>query len=355
MTDTTIEPFVRNAWYVGAWPEELDDGPLARRIMNEPICLYRDAEGVVGALEDRCCHRGAPLTHGQVVEVGLQCGYHGLTFDRAGNCIEVPGQDSIPQAARVKSYPVIERQGFIWIWMGDAALADESKIVDFPYFDQSDKWPYRREMLHIKTNYMLMMDNLMDLTHLGYVHGRTIGGQPKTHVTAEMKTTRTENGCHYIRWMPNCEPPPTYVKGGGFTGKVDRWQEFEYFAPGVIHQWSGALEVGRDAMENREQDGFHLRLFHGATPETDTSFFYFWSAANGYRQDDPQATEDLYNEIYPTFIEDKEIMEAQQERINEDPNRVLVGIGADQALSYARVALRQMIDAENAMTAVAAE
>ena len=68
MTDTTIEPFVRNAWYVAAWPEEIDDGPLGRRIMNEPIVLYRDANGDVGALEDRCCHRGAPLTHGEVME-----------------------------------------------------------------------------------------------------------------------------------------------------------------------------------------------------------------------------------------------------------------------------------------------
>ena len=355
MTDTTIEPFVRNAWYVGAWPEELNEGPLARRIMNEPICLYRDSEGIVGALEDRCCHRGAPLTHGEVMENGLQCGYHGLTFDRSGNCVEVPGQDTIPTSAHVKSYPVVERQGIIWIWMGNPTLADQSEIVDFPYFDLSDKWPYRRDVLHIKTNYMLMMDNLMDLTHLGYVHGSTIGGQPNTHVAAEMKTTQTENGVHYIRWMPKCDPPPTYVKGGGFKGKVDRWQEFEYFAPSTILQWSGALEFGRDAMENRDQEGFHLRLFHGATPETDTSFFYFWSAANGYRQDDPQATQDLYNEIYPTFIEDKDIMEAQQERINEDPDRMLVGIGADRALSYARVALRRMIDAENTQIAVAAE
>ncbi len=134
MTDTTIEPFVRNAWYVGAWPEELDGGPLGRRIMNEPIVLYRDSAGVVGALEDRCCHRGAPLTHGAVVENGLQCGYHGLVYERSGKCVQVPGQDTVPSDARVKSYPVVERQGFVWIWMGDPALADQSKIVDFPYF-----------------------------------------------------------------------------------------------------------------------------------------------------------------------------------------------------------------------------
>jgi vanillate O-demethylase monooxygenase subunit len=200
-----------------------------------------------------------------------------------------------------------------------------------------------------------MIDNLMDLTHLGYVHGRTIGGQPKTHVAADMIVTPTPRGCHFIRWMLNSDPPPTYVKGANFTGKVDRWQEFEYIAPGVVVQWSGALQVGKGAQADRNKDGFHLRIFHAATPETDNTFFYFWSTANGYRQHDPQATEDMYNEIYPTFIEDKVIMEAQQTRIDLDPARELVGIRADTALATARVALGRMLAAEQKGFAQAAE
>ena len=354
-TDTAIAPFVRNAWYLAAWPEEIADGLLSRTIMNEPLVLFRDAEGKAAALEDRCCHRGAPLTHGEVVEAGLQCGYHGLTFDGSGKCVVIPGQDKIPEEAKVRAYPVVEKQSFIWIWMGDPALADESKIVDYPYHEQPEKWPYRRDVFHMKSNYMLMIDNLMDLSHLGYVHGKTIGGNPMVHVKAEMDVTRTDTGVHFIRWMLDCQPPPTYIKGAGFEGNVDRWQEFEYVAPGTVLQWSGGLEVGKGAQENRDQDGFHLRLFHGATPETENTFFYFWSTSNGYRQDDPQATQDMYDEIYPTFIEDKIIMDAQQARIDLNPERELVAIRVDNALVQARRALGKMVDAERGSMSQAAE
>ena len=305
MTAAAILPFVRNAWYLAAWAEELDDGLLARTIMNQPIVLYRDATGKVGALEDRCCHRGAPLTHGAVVEEGLQCGYHGLTYDTDGKCVVVPGQKNIPKDASVRAFPIVEKQENVWIWMGDPALADESKIVDYPYHDDPENWPHRKERFHMKSNYLFMIDNLMDLTHLGYVHTRTIGGRPAAHVAAEMETKQTETGASFSRWIFDHEPPPTFQKGANFTGKVDRWQEFEYVAPGIVLQWSGAIEVGRGALENRDQKGFHVRLLHCATPETDNSFHYFWSTANGYRQDDPAATQEMYDEVYATFMEDK--------------------------------------------------
>ena len=349
------QPFIRNAWYIAAWVEELDGGILARKIMNQPMVIFRDADGKIGALEDRCCHRGAPLTQGSVVEEGLQCGYHGLTFDTNGTCVVIPGQKNIPPQARVKSYPIVERDQIVWIWMGDPARADESEIVPYPYHDQPDKWPHRKAMFQIKSNYMLMIDNLMDLTHLGYVHTNTIGGNAKQHVGAKMETRETERGAYFIRWMMDHQPPPTYQKGGQFTGKVDRWQEFEYVGPSVVLQWSGALEVGRGARENREQEGFHLRLLHAATPETDTTFHYFWSTANGHRQDDPTATQGMYDEIFPTFIEDKIIMEAQQGRIDLDPERDLVEIHADSALSLARIAADRMVAADQAAVAEAAE
>ncbi|PON13008.1 hypothetical protein C2W62_36595, partial [Candidatus Entotheonella serta] len=158
--------------------------------------------------------------------------------------------------------------------------------------------------------------------------------------------TSTKNGVHFIRWMLDSPPPPTYVKAVGFQGKIDRWQEFEYVAPSSVVQWTGAIDAGKGAKENQDQDGFHIRLFHSATPETDTSFHYFWSTANGYRTDDPQATQDFYDEVYPTFIEDKVIMEAQQARLDLDPERELISIRADKALMLARKAIRRLIEAE---------
>ena len=145
-------PFLRNAWYVAAWSEELDSGLMGRTIMNEPIAIFRNAEGKVCAVEDRCCHRGAALTAGKVVENGLQCGYHGLVFDGDGKCVEIPGQDMIPSIARVKAYPVVEKQEFIWIWMGDPKLATPETIVDWPIHDQPEKYPHRKAVMPIKAN-----------------------------------------------------------------------------------------------------------------------------------------------------------------------------------------------------------
>ena len=355
MSDETIAPFLRNAWYVAAWPEEIGDRPLGRVIMNQPIVLFRDAEGQAAALEDRCCHRGAPLTHGKVVAEGLQCGYHGLVYDRTGRCVRVPGQDRIAGEARVRSYPIVERQQFVWIWMGDPALADEGAIVDYPYHDQPERWPHRRAMFPIAADYMMMIDNLMDLSHLGYVHARTIGGSPMAHSTAEMKVERTGTGVMLTREMLGAPPPPTFVKAVGFKGPVDRRQEFDYVAPAAVIQWTGAVDTGKDTKDDSDPGGFRIRLFHGATPETETSFHYFWSAAVGYRTADPRALQDFYEEVYPTFLEDKAIMEAQQARIALEPGRELVAIRADNAVVAARRHLQRLLDVESAVQPMAAE
>lgn len=331
--------FIKNAWYIAAWAHELSAAPLARRICNEEVVLYRDAQGSVCALEDRCCHRGTPLRFGAVVETGLQCGYHGLVFDGSGRCVHIPGQDRIPPKAKVRAYPVLEKDEFIWIWMGDPERAERSKIVDYPYHNDYSNWPHKHGLYHVKANYMLMVDNLMDLTHLGYVHVGTIGGNPKAHVEAKMEVRPTDQGLRFIRWMLDSEPPPTYVRAVPFKGHVDRWQEFEYIAPGSIRQWSGALEIGRGAQQNREQQGFHLRLFHGLTPETERSCFYYWSAANGYRQDEPQATEDLYRDADTAFRQDKTIVEGQQAKLDETGEDGLVDIVSDAA----RVHMRRMV------------
>ena len=355
MTDPVFEPFVRNAWYIAEWSDALGDEVIARTIMNQPVVLFRDADGTAAALEDRCCHRGAPLTHGKLVAAGLQCGYHGLVFNGDGQCVEIPGQENIPAQARVTAYPVVERQHFVWIWMGDPALADESKILDFPYFDDSRQWPSRKGMMEIEANYIMMVDNLMDLTHLGYVHSKTIGGDPMVHVNAEMTVTRTENGVQLERWMMDSAPPPTYVKAAGFEGRIDRWARFEYVAPSTVLQWSGALDVGKGARENQDQDGLHLRLVHSATPKTESSYYYFFATANHYRLDDPEATQQLFDENYVTFLEDKEIMEVQQARLEMAPDRALVTMQSDAGVVQARRALHRLIAAEQSGVAQAAE
>jgi vanillate O-demethylase monooxygenase subunit len=354
----TKQPWPRNAWYQAAWNSELAEKPLARRILNEALAIFRGADGKVRAFEDRCCHRAAPLSLGTVVPSGLQCGYHGMVFGADGRCVSIPGQDSIPPQARVRAYPVVERQEFIWIWMGDPAKADERLIVDYPWNDDHANWPHKHGMYPVKCNYMLLIDNLMDLTHIPFIHRKTIGGGVVAEqVNAKVATKRTERGVHYIRWMLGSVPPPTYVKGAGFGAgvRVDRWQEFEFVAPGSVIQWSGALEAGRGAVENRSQPGgFSLRLYHGATPETEHSCFYFWTPANGYRPNDAVATEQLYKEIAYTFTEDLAFLEAQDERLKADPHRPLVDVKHDGMRVHARRVVEQMIRAEG-QSAIAAE
>jgi phenylpropionate dioxygenase-like ring-hydroxylating dioxygenase large terminal subunit len=344
--------FLRNAWYVAAWADELGEGPFARRILNEPIVLFRTAAGTIAALADRCCHRGAPLAFGKIVADGLQCGYHGLVFDQAGKCVAVPGGHTVPPGARVRSYPVIEKNQFVWIWMGDPKRADHSSVFDYPYHDDPQRWPHRHRRLHIQSDYLLVVDNLMDLSHLSYVHGATVGGMPDAHVEAKMHTTRTTGGVRYDRWMIDSVPPPTYIAAGGFKGRVDRWQESEFFAPSTIIQWIGAVDAGTGSLRNWKYDGdrndsFSFRLFHGITPETDTSCHYFWSAANGYRQHEPAATDQLCGEIARTFDQDKVIIEAQQARVLETPDDPLLDIHGDAARIHARRVVEQLLAEEH--------
>src|SRR5215471_7863914 len=162
--------FLRNYWYVAAYDHEIGRRPLGRIILGEPIVFYRLEDGTPVALEDRCAHRHLPLSMGTLVGDVLQCHYHGLRYDKTGTCVRVPGQDTIPRSARVKSYPVVERYHWLWIWMGDPALADPDKITDFHWFDDPN-WGAKGEYLHVKGNWQLIVDNLLDLTHLASCTG----------------------------------------------------------------------------------------------------------------------------------------------------------------------------------------
>jgi phenylpropionate dioxygenase-like ring-hydroxylating dioxygenase large terminal subunit len=350
-----------NAWYHAAWGTEVTgEKPLARTFLNEEVVLFRDADGTAHALEDRCCHRATPLRLGDVVPEGMQCGYHGMVFNGDGKCVKIPGQDKIPPAAQVRSFPIIERQEIVWIWMGDPALADESKlIVDFPWNDDHENWPHYHDMYEVNCNYMLLVDNLMDLTHIPYIHRNTIGGgNQQGQVDATMDVTPKETGVHYIRWMESIVPPPTYVKGAGFADGVlvDRWQEFEYVVPSTVIQWTGALEEGRGAQESREQEGgFNIRIYHGVTPKTESSCYYFWTPLNGYKPKDEEATKILHKEIAFTFNEDLAFLESQQACMAATKDRPFVAIKHDSARLQARRAIERMIRNEIGEDQLAAE
>ena len=123
--------FQRSSWYVAAFDGKIDQTPLARTLLNEPIVLNRTVDGTVIALEDRCCQRALPLPLGKIVGENIQCGYHGLMFDATGACIDVPGQSKISAGRRSVAYPLVERWNWVWIWMGYPALADDKLIPNW--------------------------------------------------------------------------------------------------------------------------------------------------------------------------------------------------------------------------------
>ena len=296
--------FLKNCWYVAAFAEELSSKPIARTLLNEPVVLFRQANGLPAALEDRCCHRGLPLAHGKLVPEGIQCGYHGLVFNAQGLCVRVPGQDTVPRAACVASYPVVERDALVWIWL-------------------------------VAASYGLLVDNLLDLTHVGYVHGSTIGGQPDAHSNAEMKTSRTDNSVSVVRWLRNSLPPPTYVLAADFKGRVDRWIEIG-FKPGLITINAGAKDAGTGAYEGNREGGFSLRSLHAVTPETESTTHYFWTIAHRVRAGMPELTERVYLEIVAAFAEDKIIIESQFARLQQRPLPPLIDIKSDAPAIQAR-------------------
>ena len=168
--------FLKNCWYMAGWAHELDEGRLiGRTLLEEPVLLYRGESGAVVALDNRCCHRGAYLSNGRREGDCVRCLYHGLKFDATGRCVQIPGQDVIPARLGVRSYPVVQRQGLIWIWMGQAAKADPAQILDFPYLDDP-QWKGVPDYMHYKANWLLIVDNLSDFAHLAFVHTKTLGG-----------------------------------------------------------------------------------------------------------------------------------------------------------------------------------
>ena len=156
--------YIRNAWYVAAWEHEVGREMMRRILLDEPVVLFRRDDGTPVALEDRCCHRRAPLSEGKLIGNIVQCPYHGLQFDETGACVRVPSQKQIPPGARVKSYPVVERNHWIWIWMGDPAKADPDLIEDFHWMDDPD-WRFGGDRLRLEGNYLLLVENLLDTTH----------------------------------------------------------------------------------------------------------------------------------------------------------------------------------------------
>lgn len=347
--------FLRNTWYMAAWDHEVpNDGTLfARTLLNEPVAFFRDSEGVPQALVDRCPHRFAPLHMGKVVGDCVRCPYHGLEFDGSGACTRNPhGDGTIPRAARVKSYVVIERYSAIWIWMGDTARADPSLLADFSSMD-----PQRRivgkDYLLARANYQLETDNILDLSHIEFLHGSTLGSeaikQAQTEVVQDGHTVYSNRLTHNERLTEALEQ--AY---GIPTGQlVDRWLDTRWTAPANMELWVGIAPAGA---ENPRQIGKRTPFIHLFTPETDTTTHYWFATSYPIRmgaEGERRAANDIRFLRAPFEAEDLPMLEAQQRAMGDAEFWSLkpVLLAGDAAAIRARRVLDGLIKAEQSAAA----
>ncbi|RJF84192.1 aromatic ring-hydroxylating dioxygenase subunit alpha [Azospirillum cavernae] len=339
--------YLMNCWYVAAWNHEVtNERPLARTLLDRPVVLFRDATGTAQALFDRCPHRFAPLSLGTLDGDTLRCAYHGLEFNGAGACTRNPhGNGTIPKAAKVAAFPVVERHSLIWIWMGDPAKADPAAIPDFACLDPDSQHVGKR-YLRVKANYLLETDNIMDLSHIQFLHASTLGSNAVAQATTEVK--EDGNTVWSLR-MTHGEIMPAflYQAMGIESGiPVDRWIDVRWNAPANMLLLAGAVPGGRPRGEGRDTPTCHL-----FTPETARTTHY-WFSISFPKAMGPfgaqLAEEQIEGLSVPFRTEDLPMLEAQQNAIGDADFWSLkpILLAGDAAGVRARRVLERLIAAE---------
>ena len=343
--------FPLNAWYAAAYDVEVGRKLLARTICHQKLVIYRLQDGSVAALEDACWHRLMPLSLGALEGDEVRCGYHGLVYNAQGRCTHMPSQETMNPSACVRSFPVLEKYRFVWVWPGDPALADPALVPDM-HWNDDPAWAGDGKMIRVKCDYRLVVDNLMDLTHETFVHGSSIG--QRAVAEAPFVATHGERTATVTRYMENIDAPPFWAgqidHALGYKGKVDRWQVIKFEAPCTVNIDVGVAETGTGAMplpvngdvnqgdsatsvRTRGVNGFVLNTI---TPETDQTCLYFWAFSRNYRLGEQRLTHELREGVSRIFREDEHVLEAQQQAMNDHPDHKFYNLNIDAGAMWAR-------------------
>ena len=335
--------FLKNQWYVAGTAAELGAAPLGRWICGRPLALFRRADGSPAAVEDRCPHRKYPLSKGRVVDNSLECGYHGFRFAADGRCVLVPSQQDIPPGLDVRHYAVAEASALLWVWMGNPAEANHDLLPAIPE-NHAPGWQPVFGYHHVRANYQLVVDNLLDLTHLAIVHKTTLAGpglfENPLRVSVEGNTVRGE------RFMPDVAPAPIFRAYRHFPGNIDRRQLIEFNPPGRVIIRVGAVPAG----SNEDIDIPHHVVINHLVPETDRTTHYFWSVSRCQALDDQAVSQTLRSMNYAAFDEDMQVLADQQAMLETDPDGgTLANVDGDKAAAAARRIMRRLMREDAAL------
>jgi nitrite reductase/ring-hydroxylating ferredoxin subunit len=259
-------------WHMAAWSAEVGDQPLARRLAERPVVMFRTAGGSIAALRDRCPHRFAPLSRGTRQGDSLRCGYHGLSFDASGQCVHNPFSAQLPKGAVVETYPVREQDGIVWIWLSNPALMEPVSLPDFGFLRTTPANQQIRGYTRLAANYEYGTDNLMDLSHIEFVHKGSFAGQGVIFAGTH-KVRQEGETLHSDWWMPKV-PAPGHTMGLYPAGAItDHWLEMRWNAPANMYLQIGATLAGRP-----KDEGIIVHQIHALCPQTADSTHYFWAS-----------------------------------------------------------------------------
>ena len=343
--------YVRNAWYMAGWARDFAVGkPHAETILGEPIVLWRRDDGRMAALEDRCVHRLAPLSLGRCEGDAIRCMYHGLLFAPDGAVREIPGQDVIPKQARARAYPVEEHASAVWLWMGDPAVADTALLPDFVGIDDP-RFAMEPGRLDYDAPAKLIHDNLLDLSHLAYVHANSfVGGKEDVGASwlgAKLATRTLERGVEVERWVRDSPMNPARGAGANDT-VIDVWSCYQFLVPGIFIQRTERHPQGSfDRWQGgrpQEEPLFVTFTCQAVTPLTDETACYFfaygpWAAA--------AVQKDFFAQLgRKAFNEDKVMIEAQHRMIGQSPGARMMPFVMDKSVLAYEGVVKKLLQAE---------
>lgn len=268
--------YVRNAWYLAAWAQEVPEGGfLSRRLLDRKWLLWRDPSGGWAMIEDRCAHRFVPLSKGKFADGRIACGYHGLTFDGTGTCVHNPFGGELPLTARVATWPVAEAYSGLWFWPGDPVLADPSLIPDFAFIDAGS--PIERAQYTMAAPYELIADNLLDLSHAEFLHVESFGTNGSLFSHGQQSVEQDESGAIWNKWDMSAAPPPGWAAAMvGAGGTVDQALHIRWHAPANLALFIQMRRAGQSEPLIPPMANPHI-----LTPETARSTHYFFTHPPG--------------------------------------------------------------------------
>ena len=337
--------FLENAWYVAALASEISRQPFAVKMLNQSLVLFRKQDQSVVALEDSCPHRRLPLSMGRVQGDSIECGYHGLRFDCSGACVAAPTATEIPATAVVRAYPAIERYGLIWVWLGAPENADANALLQIKEWGDPAWGVNSGDAMEMACNYLYITDNLLDPSHVTWVHQSSFGSTDL--IGTPLEVTEAENGITVSRWLRDIEVAPFYKKFVKFTGNCDRKQQYEmrYPAHAVIRAVFTPAGAG-DEQAALHPDVFLMDSYNFLTPIDEKTTRYFWFQLRNFSPND-QAVSKVFNEdVRAAFSEDKVVLEAVQKGMSAKGARL--SLPSDKGSLLFRRRMSEKIRAEQA-------